>query len=114
MVLTLVRRTNDRLGHCVVVVATAAAAASSTLLPINGQAGRQAGRANCHKFLLIQAQILNLLLLPTAAAAAVAVADHVAEIIIDVRRRRRKEERIGATRRIGKKESERRKGSICL
>ncbi len=38
--LTLVRRTNDRLGHCVVVVATAAA--SSTLLPINGQAGRQA------------------------------------------------------------------------
>ena len=43
MVLTLVRRTNDRLGHCVVVVvvATAVAAASSTLLPINGQAGRQ-------------------------------------------------------------------------
>ena len=40
--LTLVRRTNDRLGHCVVVVATAAAAATSTLLPINGQAGRQA------------------------------------------------------------------------
>lgn len=71
---------------------------------------RQAGRANCHKFLLIQAQILNLLLLPTAAAAAVAVADHVAEIIIDVRRRRRKEERIGATRRIGEKRKRAREG----